>query len=429
MADVNKIGDKELEEMGPLVTPPPVPIKLLGLGAVPDEMSIGAAVSPGAISASNPQLAAPAIQVALSTSVNISNKLHDISMALLDGWLEDIKESGKRQRAELLTGQYRDFEYRHSAAGLAKAEREKDAAIMEAAAMAAYIPHASPTERAAAEKYLATIGVAEGVRGYNSRVAEGDPSALLVLPTVTAASIVVGSDFLGGAITAGTAPIQVGMAATPYEQMNEHYVAMIADDHRAELGLIGAMFSVGIAAQSNAAVNVQAGNPDDPRKAKEFVESYAKNLLMVVKGSDTVTTQELAKFISPLLEAKGADPARLPILTAKLKLGMLATAIAMMYKQGTTKMLGTGAITGQEFLDIASGKIVPKKTDDPLFHSLIAEMRSIIGSDVIPQNELVASLESIGAYLDNNPNMEKMLGSGGLIPAMLMPGEKGELVA
>lgn len=387
--------------------PPPPSIAPPGISGGSDVAEASNTVAPTRrkADAKSPDLPVPSTNATTSNKIDLDavNRLHKILIDILDRWLDNLEDQSRRVRESLRSPKYLNWIEQHSPAYYAKMRLKQDTAAAESAIAAAYLNTVSGSDKGAALNYLNTVnthsGAIEGIRSFTDRAQSGDAGAVTALPFVAATSLVVGTTFLGEAITVDAVSSQTAMNATVFEKMVEYNTALVGNDMRAELGLIGALFATGAAYHSNALSLVNPASSDAMRKSQEFVDTYSKNLLLLVKG------EELNKFISSMLTPKEgeADPEKVSTLAARLKVVLLSGALAMLYKVGTPQMKGTGSISGQEFMTLLS-----PNTETPSAMSEVVGEINIQLAKLTPEDQKFL-LRKISDYMDKDPDIKSLI--------------------
>lgn len=320
-----------------------------------------------------------------------------IIMGMLDAWLDSIKKDALRREEELNSLAYKNWLAAQSPSIKQEQEGERisektKVAIMTSAEYQAWIaslmspPVAMPAEAGPAEALR--IGIVNGLDNYLRSVrGNTDPAVTVALPFM-AASFVLGVSALGTEY----ALVGAGAQAEIVLQQGIHRLYnLVPSDARAELGLIGALFSVGLVYQATIESIMFPGKGEKP-KGMAFARNYVRNVMKMITGEGADA------FIRNLLGDK-MDEKRKDGILASMKLILLATALGVVYK------IETGGISGKEFAALLSGKMELPKND--LKADLVGYIK--IQLSMLSKTEQENLLSSLIGFMDDDHNLDFML--------------------
>jgi len=295
-----------------------------------------------------------------SLSNQVAEKDREIATKILDNWIRDL-----RIQADLLHRKLTSPEY------LAEQDALKNSQVLH-------------------------TGLANGLTDYIS-AARGHSDYNVA---ATAASLIVGVTMIGQPITAQSIPHITSMEATSFEKMMEHSIAMVSNDFRAELGLIGGLFTARLTYQST--IDTTGGGvkaKGEAEKDLEFAKAYARNTLEVTQG------QEIGHFVRGMISARmphaseAVKAAKYQELLSTTKILLLASSMAMVYK------LETGKITAQEFRGLLNGEIDLPEGDVrlPLAQSMRSELENL------PADARNRLLQALDYFMNSDPKVELLV--------------------
>lgn len=297
-----------------------------------------------------------------SSIVQLSNQYHKACMSVLDSWSESIQKQADAAKA-----------FEKSPAHLAKIDAtRKD-----------------------------NLRLLDSVKDYADQMkTDGQTQGLGAL---TGALMITGA-FLGviatGIVVASTKFIesvspQVNFAVNLATQAT----ANLSDDFRAQLGLIGAwaMGSLMNFSTIETIADKQSGKAVDD---KLLAEKYG------LKTMELINSNQLNLFIEGMLanrteNGKPITEERKSELSAVLKLIMLGSALAAIYKSKT------GKITGQEFSDLINGKMKP---DGDLEKQIVATIKDLI--EQLNPSEKDKVLYALADYMESDPKLKNFFDVG-----------------
>jgi|GEM_PF-2544573 len=247
------------------------------------------------------------------------------------------------------------------------------------------------------------LGLLDSVRSYADQLkADQNTQAL---GTLTSSLMTVGA-FIGVA-TIGILDASSRMVSVITPQVNfavslvTQATSSLADDFRAQLGLIGAL-SMGSVINLSTVETIYEKLSGKSVDEKVLAEKFG------LKTIQLINSNQLNLFIEGMLanRAENGKPLtaeRKEELTAALKLIMLATALAAVYKAKT------GKITDQEFLDLAltRGNMKP---DGEIEKQLVSLIKDQI--DLMAPSEKAKIINALASYMDLDPTLKNLFDVG-----------------
>jgi hypothetical protein len=366
----------------------------------------------------NPALPSPKIGVTASDVVAYSlDREQEIAKNILDSWLESIREEAARIAEQLRSAAYQSWLLVNNPEYFAQ-QQIKSAALTEISMSKTpqyqeWIASLNPDMRAQEWYYQQTIalriGMAESVDNFSKNVERGDPESVAMLPFM-AATLVIGEDLINLSALSMSALPTVGVSATTSFQEIWHTVApaiLGTIDVQAQLGFIGSLFATGIIYQTTVEGLVSKKNKYEKEKNRDFANQYSKNMIQLTTGvafGDFVKVMLMSKINKgELTEARKEE------LVAFMKIILLSTALAFLYK------VQTGKITGQEFGDMINGKMTLEP--DSMESKLVQLIRYFSGSISTSENAKIH--EALIAYMDNDPKINNLLDPGHAFEGLL----------
>lgn len=297
-------------------------------------------------------------------SMAIELKLDKIKSDILDSWNKSLQEEAERIREELQSPRYRTWLEQHSPAYQANIEHQT--VVKLGADFQSFLNSLAPIDRneemRLKQEYMLRIGLINGIENYKQSVNSGSISAAESLPFV-AAIFVIGSTFISQ--LSSPHPVLPAEISTPVigtsvpvatlnpqlqfmQEVMGSYMTMIPCDCRAELGLIGSLFSIGALYTSSLAA-VGAGKPGDP---KFLSEKYAEKIFQLIQ-SGLMNGFIQAAIIDKMEGSSKMSEARKAQMTAIVNVILIATAIGALVAAETKWM------TGIDFNQLREGKFKP----------------------------------------------------------------------
>lgn len=349
----------------------------------------------------------------------VENRKNKIIMSMLDSWLDAIKKEADRREEEKHAPMY--LQWKEKILDDEKIREKTKLSVMTSSEYQAWIASlmaSKPIDNAPSgiSKDSIRIGLVSSLENYMRQIRDNpDPAVTVTLPFM-AASFVIGVTSMGEIATASV----VGGPENAAKGGIQQIVSLISDDARDDLGLIGALFAQGLVYRS--IVETIAGEAvGKEEKGKAFARNYSRAVMKLVAG------EELNQFINGLLSDKLSNgkpmkESRKQELTLIVKIVLLCTALAVMYKSET------GAITGQEFAELLKpdGKI-PLAPDD-MKTRLVQMIRTLLSA--LPESERAKLLNNLIAYMDRNDNIDFMIKPANVFEKVFTDfKEKGDLPA
>lgn len=407
---------KVVPPVTPVVTPEVTPSGTDQSASSINPSSPVANTSANAPNPANPALPSPKIGLNAAVIAYSLDREHEIAKNILDSWLESIREEADRIAEQLRSAAYQNWlrvnnpEYfaqkQIQSAALTEIQLSKTPQYQE------WIATLNPDMRAQEWFYLQTIalriGMAESVDNFSHNVSRGDPESVAMLPFM-AATLVIGEDLINLSATSMALPTVGVSATTSFQDIWQTVGSGIlgAVDVQTQLGFIGSLFSTGIIYQTTVEGLVSKKNRNERDKNRDSANQYAKNMIQLTTGvafGDFVKTMLMSKINKgELTEARKEE------LLAFVKIVLLSTALAFLYK------VQTGKITGQEFGDMINGKM--NLEPNSMEAKLVQLIRHFSGSLSSAENAKIH--ESLIAYMDNDPKINNLLDPGHAFEGLL----------
>lgn len=221
---------------------------------------------------------------------------------------------------------------------------------------------------------------------------EGDKVAFVA--TATALFMVIATSLAQvGSITAISGSEIPGLATIKDLVTSSINLNLIPSDMRAELGLIGAVFASVLFYPAISGALATTGIADEKTFNLAFAKKYAKQV------SKLVESPEFENFaLVVLFKGKAVDPAEAKTLLATMKLVMLFTALALVYR------VETGHVIGDDVKGMMDG-ITKLPEGDPRLE-IVEHIKQLLG--LLPGNgEMLKEL--FYKYFDSTPTVEHLL--------------------
>lgn len=333
----------------------------------------------------------PSVEMALEESKN------KIIMGMLDNWLDSIKEDALRREEELNSLAYKNWLAAQSPS--LKQEQNGDfsektkVSIMTSAEYQAWIasltaPSGAAVNAISAPSEALRVGIVNGLDNYLQSVrGNSNPEVTMTLPFM-AASFVLGATSLNKEYAVLGPGAQAEFAS---QQGIYNLSKLLPNDARSDLGLIGALFSLGLVYQATVE-NIMSPGKAEKRKGMNFARNYVRNVMKMI------TSEKSVQFIKNLLGDKMGEERKDGILAA-MKFVLLATALGIVYK------IETGGMTGKEFAAMLSGNM--KMDAGDLKTDLVGYLK--IQLSMIPKEQQEPLLRSLIGFMDDNHNLDFML--------------------
>lgn len=274
--------------------------------------------------------------------LQLAKQQHEVIMSMLESWSKNIQEQAEMsEKAE----ERRSLERMANMYQLNKKEIQKE--------QDATFP-------------IFTMGLMlTGVMGMQH----------VMMPTIDAASI-------------GINPIADMSAAAMLPKLG---------DMRAELGLIGAIYAAGIQYFTVAQLATESTNKSTSPKPGDFAKGFAENVISLL-GNAEFNHYLLAIVTQTTQKNEKLTPEKQQELVSTVKLVLLSSALAMLYK------VEAGKMTSIEFAAMVKGEITFEKGS--LQHTLVGLIRNMLDNMSPKMRELVTL--SLLEYFDKDPAIENL---------------------
>lgn len=207
-----------------------------------------------------------------------------------------------------------------------------------------------------------------------------------------------------------------GVQLNPIINMNTEMLPPVLGDMRAELGLIGALFSAGIQYFTVAQIASKLANGKEAPKDATFAKGYAENILALV-GTLPFNSYLMAIVSKSLPKETTVAPQKAIELVASLKIVLLSAALAMLYQ------VETGRMTGDEFAAMLGGKI--KFDQGDIRSKLITQLNQQLGLMSTKEREKV--LTSLLEFFDGDPSLDTLADPSKVFAGISATLPRGEL--
>jgi hypothetical protein len=228
----------------------------------------------------------------------------------------------------------------------------------------------------------------------------------------------VGLIMVGTGIQATMIPDQVvnNVQFNPIVNMYNQVAAPVMADMNVQLGMVGAIFAAGI--QYFTIAQLAAGGADGkaPKKDLAFAKGFAENMLGLV-GSTSFNTYLAAIVAQSIPKDTTTSPQRAVELVAMLKIILLSSALAMVYKAEAGKMTGT------EFAGMLSGNIKFEAGD--IRASLITQIKTNL--KLLSPKDQEKFLLTLLEYFDGDPSIDTLADPSKVFAGIYGDVPRGEL--
>ncbi len=331
-------------------------------------------------------------------NLQTKNALNEICINMLNAWSKSVKENGEAIKREMNSQVYKDWEARHGKLGYE-----------------AWMNTLSPEQRLQVEQYpnfdqrvKLDQGMSLGLSDYLNQIKTStDPVVNRDLPFLASTLAISGGVNLATGAIPDTLSSQI--LVQPIKDATDRILVQNTGTQAAELGYIGGLFAAGAAYFSFGQTLVKAAAPP-PEINYEFAKNYAQKVLDLVNGSQ-FNSLAMALVTASTEEGGSLSEERTQQQIQKLKIVLLSTALALLYKTESSFKGQGGGITGKEFLDMVNGN--DGLLDSPLKKDLVAQLRTWQAQ--LPKGESDQLLASIGAYVDQARGSGDLIDVGGLL--------------
>ena len=229
----------------------------------------------------------------------------------------------------------------------------------------------------------------------------------------------VGLIIVGTGIQATMIPDQVigNVQFNPVVNMYNKVAMPVIADINVQLGIVGAIFAAGI--QYFTIAQMASGSAEGKAAKKDiaFAKGYAENMLGLVASSSF--NQYLTAIVAQSVpKDKALSPQRSIELVAMLKIILLSSALAMVYKAEAGKMTGT------EFAGMLSGNIKFEQGD--VRASLITQIKTNL--KLLSPKDQERFLITLLEYFDGDPSIDTLADPSKVFAGIYGDVPRGELV-
>lgn len=223
----------------------------------------------------------------------------------------------------------------------------------------------------------------------------------------------VGLIIVGTGIQATMIPDQVvgTVQFNPVVNMYNNVAVPVISDISVQMGIIGSIFAAGIQYFTIAQLAAGGGDGKAAKKDLAFAKGYAENMLGLV-ASPSFNSYLTAIVAQSIPKDTTTSPQRSLELVAMLKIILLSSALAMVYKAEAGKM------TSFEFVGMLSGTIKFEAGD--VRASLITQIKANL--KLLSPKDQEKFLVTLLEYLDSDPSIDTLAE-----PAKVFAGIYGEV--
>ncbi len=247
-------------------------------------------------------------------------------------------------------------------------------------------------------------------------MSEGSKASPMLTPPIREASaaIAIGGSLHMEYVAMSEASKASPVLVQPIKEANDQILAHYTPTMAAELGYLGALminptiyFAFG-QTLAKAAAPMQEIN-------YEFAKNYAAKILEVVNGAG-FNSIAMAFLTHSIEGSEGLSKERIQNLIKSLKVIILSTALALLYKMESSFKGKGGGISGQEFQAMIGGNA--KLLDSSLKKDLQMQISTLLTQ--MPQAEADHLIASISSYIDLASTSKDLINIKGLLNAITL---------
>lgn len=430
-SDVSLTGGGSNSVTSPdVVTPATAPATTSGTGTTADTVSKSEGViASGALAAHTPQLLQGSFLLwsmgGNSLAVqNTSNgtpaevdthlfllqtqaKYDEIVTKMLTAWTDSIHKQAQELKREMNTEAYRNWQKVHGHQGYE-----------------AWLSSLSPEQRLQAinfpnldKKATALEGIADNLSEYLIKTkVSGDIQLSQELPFITAALVTT------GVFASIPDTVSNSILVQPLKDGGDRSLQAYSPTHATELGYLGSVFMAGSSYFALGQTVAKAGTPKEEINF-EFAKNYGEKVLSLVNGSQ-FNSMAMALLTSRAEKGESTSEERIQNLVMSVKVTLLSTAVALLYKTESSFKGQGGGITGLEFNDLVNGN--QKLADSQLKKDLVAAIADARDGMTDRGNSLIASLSN---WVDSTKKSADLVDVSGILNNLVYNQAAGTAVA
>lgn len=298
--------------------------------------------------------------ISASIALKVGQTQHDVITAMLDSWLASIKEIAEENK------------------------------------------------RADEKRVIEKMAIAHDVYKKQEAVQPNDNFPIFA----------VGMIIVGTGLHATMIPDQVvgNVQFNPVVNMYNQVVIPVVGDIAVQMGMVGAIFAAGIQYFTIAQMASGAADGKEPKKDIAFARGYAENMLGLV-ASQSFNNYLTAIVAQSLPKDLTTSPQRSIELVAMLKIILLGSALALVYKAEAGKM------TSHEFAGMLSGNIKFEAGD--VRASLITQIKSNL--KLLSPKDQEHILMTLMEYFDGDPSIDTLADPSKVFAGIYGDVPRGEL--
>jgi hypothetical protein len=247
-------------------------------------------------------------------------------------------------------------------------------------------------------------GISGSLGDYLTKIKTSDDVRLTQdLPFITAAVVTTGvTTTIPDTVTTSQILVQ------PIKDATDRILAQYTPNHASELGYLGAIMMSGSSLFALGQTLPKLGVPENEFNF-EFAKNYAQKVLTAVNGSE-FNTIAMALLTNHIEGSEGMGEERVQSLVTTVKVVLLSTALALLYKTESEFKGQGGGIKGPEFASLVDGN--DKLADSQLKKDLVAEIRLARTGLGDNGDSLIAYLTN---YVDEASSSKDLVNFGGIL--------------
>lgn len=317
-------------------------------------------------------------------------KYEEICTNVLTAWSNSIHQQNEEIKKEMKSQAYQEWEKVHGHDGYES-----------------WLNTLSPEQRLQVQTYPhldKTSNILDGLNDYLVKIKTSQDLKLNQdLPFITAALMTAGT-FSALPDTVSTTQILV----KPLKDAGDKILTQYAPNQAAELGYLGALFMNGASYFALGQTVAKTGAPEKEINY-EFAKNYGQKVLSLVNGSE-FNSMAMALLTNRIEGGETLSEERIQNLVMSVKIVMLSTALALLYKtESSFKGVG-GGITGVEFTGLVNGN--EKLADSQLKKDLVNEIA--VARDRMPDNG-TRLITGLSVYVDQARSSKDLIDVGGIL--------------
>ena len=334
-------------------------------------------------------VSAPGVSNVAGISVDLTSSYNRIMDGMLDSWQRSIDENGQRIREQYI-----------------QKVQVQDPMMQEwvaSAQLTLQLVHQNNLQFSLDRQDALRVGSSESTNNANKSTPVNDNDGLPIFAMGSVAGI--------GAAGATSITAMVSVSDGPsLSHMEQIVVAIVPDDMRAQLGLIGALMAAPLFIYTANAATAATTTADTPDKVRDLnsARNWARSLIATLRGNafDNFVT---VNVLNRMAGGRDISPERRQQLLSIAKIILLSSAMMAIYK------LETGKITGQEWFAMLNGQMTLPEGD--IRNQLVAQIHSYL-ADLDPP-EATRLLTALAGFADTDPSAADVVEPGRVFAGIL----------